>query len=217
MEKILIVDDDPKIRENLVEILRDEGYETSEAESGKSAIDLVFRESFDLVLLDLVMPKMDGIDTLKEIKRINYKTRVIMITAFATIENAVEAMRRGADDYISKPFEIDRFLTTVKRTIEELKIEENIIALNLECTLDSLSNYIKRRIIEMLGAKLRVRLMELTKDLDIEDHTKVSFHLKQLKDAGILIQNSDKSYMLSDSGEKTLECLTILKKHLTTS
>ena len=95
MKKILIVDDDAELRANLSEILRGAGYYTDEAASGKEAIEKITSKDFDIALLDLMMPKMSGIDVLKEIKKIKPKIRVIMITAFATVENAVDAIKRG--------------------------------------------------------------------------------------------------------------------------
>lgn len=214
MKKILIVDDDAELRNNLYEILKGEGYYTEEAGSGKEAIEKAVSSDFDIALIDLMMPKMSGVDVLSELRRIKPKTRVIMITAFATVENAVDAIKKGASDYISKPFKIDELLTTIRRVLEEARFEEGIMKLDLDFTLSSLSNYIRRNIIRLLSLRTGMHFMEITRELGIEDHTKVVFHLKMLKESGIIEQDKDKLYFLTKEGEKTLDCLKILENYL---
>ena len=103
IEKILVVDDEPLIRDLLRDILKEEGYEVSIAMEGLSALKKVKREETDLVITDVKMPGLDGIKLLKEIKEVSPSTLVIVITGYGTIENAVEAMKEGAYDYITKP------------------------------------------------------------------------------------------------------------------
>ena len=214
MKKVLIVDDDVELRSTLSEILKGAGYYIDEAPSGKEAIEKITAKDFDIAFLDLMMPKMSGIDVLKAIKKIKPKIRVIMITAFATVENAVDAIKKGASDYISKPFRIDDLLTTIRRVIEEGRFEESITKLNLDYTLSSLANPIRRNIIRLLHARKSMRLMELVRELEIEDHTKVVFHLKVLKESGIIEQDKDKSYSLTEEGERILSGLKILENYL---
>ena len=95
MKKVLIVDDDAELRSTLSEILKGAGYHIDEASSGKEAIEKMASKDFDIALLDLMMPKMNGIETLTELKKITPKTKVIMITAFATVENAVDAIKKA--------------------------------------------------------------------------------------------------------------------------
>ncbi|MBI5203305.1 MAG: response regulator [Nitrospirae bacterium] len=214
MKKILIVDDDAELRANLSEILRGAGYYTDEAASGKEAIEKITSKDFDIALLDLMMPKMSGIETLTELKKITPKTKVIMITAFATVENAVDAIKRGASDYISKPFRIEELLTTIRRVLEEVRFEEGIAKLDLDYTLSSLTNPIRRNIIKLLHSRKGMRLMELVRELDIEDHTKVVFHLKMLRGSGMIAQDKGKLYSLTGEGERMLSCLQILENYL---
>lgn len=214
MKKILIVDDDAELRAKLSEILKEAGYLTDEAASGKEALKRADSNEFDIALLDLMMPGMNGIDTLSEIRKISPKTKVIMITAFATIENAVDAIKKGAYDYISKPFKIEELLFTVRRALEETRFEAGVKKLDLDYTLSSLANYIRRNIVKLLSAGKGMRLMEITKELGIDDHTKVVFHLKILKESGIIEQDKDKRYLLTKEGEKTLDCLKILESHI---
>ncbi|MBI5682624.1 MAG: response regulator [Deltaproteobacteria bacterium] len=220
MKKILIVDDDAELMANLSDILKEEGYYVDEAASGKMAIEKAAYEGFDIVLLDLMMPKMSGIDVLKELRRISPNTRIIMITAFATVENAVDAIKKGASDYISKPFKIDEFLITIRRVLEEAKFEDGIKELDFDHTLASLSNPIRRKVIRLLCLRTGMRFMDITRKLGIEDHTKVVFHLKMLKDSGLIEQDNKrfkKLYTLTKEGEKIVDCLKILEDYISTS
>jgi DNA-binding NtrC family response regulator len=214
MKKILIVDDDAELRSTLSEILKGAGYHIDEASSGKEAIEKMASKDFDIALLDLMMPKMNGIETLTELKKITQKTKVIMITAFATVENAVDAIKKGASDCISKPFRIEELLTTIRRVIEEGRFEEGITKLDLDYTLSSLANPIRRNILRLLNSRKSMRLMELVRELGIDDHTKVVFHLKVLKESSIIEQDKDKSYSLTEEGERILSGLKILENYL---
>ncbi len=213
MNKILITDDDDELRANLSEILQGKGYSTDEASSGEEAIEKVKSDDFDIVLLDLMMPMMSGMDVLLEIKKIKPRTKVLMITAFATIDNAVEAIKKGANDYISKPFRIDVLEASVKKSLEEIKFDASAKKHGLDHTLKYLSNNVRREIIKLIDSNKGMRLMELTRILNIEDHTKVSFHLKMLKDSGIIKQKM-KTYFLTKEGNEILTCLKILESHL---
>ncbi len=213
MNKILIIDDDDELRANLSEILKGKGYGTDEAASGEEAIEKAKSEDFDIVLLDLMMPMMSGIDVLLEIKKTKPRIKIIMITAFATIDNAVEAIKKGASDYISKPFRIDVLDAAIKKALEEVKFDAGAKKHGLDHTLRYLSNNIRREIIKLIDLNKGMRLMELTRILNIEDHTKVSFHLKMLKDSGIIKQKM-KTYFLTKEGNEILTCLKILESHL---
>ncbi|MDP2279764.1 MAG: response regulator [Nitrospirota bacterium] len=214
MKKVLIVDDDAELRSTLSEILKGAGYHIDEASSGKEAIEKMASKDFDIALLDLMMPKMNGIETLTELKKITPKTKVIMITAFATVENAVDAIKKGASDYISKPFKIEELLTTIRRVIEEGRFEEGITKLNLDYTLSSLANPIRRNILRLLNSRKSMRFMKIVRELDIDDHTKVVFHLKMLKESGMINHDRDKLYALTGEGERILSCLKILENYL---
>ena len=115
---ILIVEDGRSQREMLRDFLISEGHRVREAENGEAAIKTVLDSSFDLILLDYKMPGMDGMDVLKEVKRINHEIDVVIITAYGTIETAVEAIKVGAIDYITKPVELEELLLLVDRVAE---------------------------------------------------------------------------------------------------
>lgn len=128
MSKILVVDDEKDICKALSILLSKEGHSVKEAYNGEEALELIKREAFDLIMTDIKMEKMDGFELLKQVQKISPDTPVIMMTAFASVGSAVEAMRAGAADYITKPFINDEIRLTVKRILDSRKLElENII------------------------------------------------------------------------------------------
>ncbi len=126
--RILVVDDERSMRELLAIVLRREGYEVLLAENGRSALEALEREPVDLLISDIKMPDMSGVDVLKAAKNIDQDILGIMITAFASTETAVEAMRLGACDYLSKPFDIDLLKMKVREKIENRQLRrENVL------------------------------------------------------------------------------------------
>ncbi|HUN57165.1 MAG TPA: UDP-3-O-acyl-N-acetylglucosamine deacetylase, partial [Candidatus Binataceae bacterium] len=114
---VLVVDDEERIRSSLCGILTDEGFRVLETDGGPSVMDIIEREHPELVLLDVWMPKLDGIELLRRIKAEQPATRVIMISGHANIQNAVTATRLGAADFIEKPFSVDGLLTSIERVL----------------------------------------------------------------------------------------------------
>ena len=121
---ILIVDDEPSILQSLSGLLEDEGFEVITASSGYEALKLIEAESPDLVLLDIWMPGIDGIETLQEIKKDNPFIQVIIITGHGTIETAVKATKMGAFDLIEKPLSIDKVIVTINNALNFRRLEE---------------------------------------------------------------------------------------------
>ncbi len=115
---VLIVDDQRNMRTTTALLLRGEGYEVSEAGSVEEAVQLIGASTFDVILTDLKMEPLDGMELLKQAMAITPRTQVIVMTAFGTIESAVEAMRRGAFDYIAKPFKEPELLIRVQKAVE---------------------------------------------------------------------------------------------------
>ncbi len=143
--RILAVDDEPSMRELLAIVMRREGYEVLLAENGRAAIDLLERERIDLMISDIKMPDMSGVDVLRAAKKIDRDIIGIMITAFASTETAVEALRMGAYDYVSKPFNVDELKLKVRDALEQRKLRrENILLKRTLQTMHQFSNIIGR-------------------------------------------------------------------------
>ncbi|MGQ9813376.1 MAG: sigma-54-dependent transcriptional regulator [Dissulfurimicrobium sp.] len=117
-ESILIIDDDIAIRDGCAQVLKRRGFEVSEAATGRDAATLLDQYEYDLILLDLKMPDINGLDLLRNIREKDQIVPVIIITAYGTIQNAVEAMRLGANDFLPKPFEPDELHITVQRNLK---------------------------------------------------------------------------------------------------
>lgn len=122
-EKILLVDDDRSVRVTLTEVLQKAGYQVVTAVDGEHALEKVNEDNFDLVLLDMNLPGVDGIEVLRRIKVEIPSQQVIMITGYGTIETAVEAMKLGACDYIQKPFSPQEICTLVKKVLERRELQ----------------------------------------------------------------------------------------------
>lgn len=127
IETILVIDDEPLIREFLTEALKRKGYFVEKAENGKQALSFLKKQTYDLVITDMKMPDLTGMEILRYIKEMSPTTLVIIMTAYGTIENAVEAMRLGAFNYLLKPFTTDSIETLVEKASEHLSlVHENI-------------------------------------------------------------------------------------------
>jgi two-component system response regulator PilR (NtrC family) len=126
--RILVADDEQSMRELLAIVLRREGYEVLLADNGRTAIELLEHEPVDLLISDIKMPDMSGVDVLRAAKKIDQDILGIMITAFASTETAIEAMRLGACDYLSKPFDIDLLKMKVREKVENRQLrQENVL------------------------------------------------------------------------------------------
>ena len=124
--KILVVDDEMRIREGCREILTQDGFEVSSAESGEKGLEMIAREHFDIILLDLMMPEISGLDVLPEVKSSHPDTVVIVITGYATVEHSIEAMKSGAFDFIPKPFSPEQLKVVVSKAIEHTRALQDI-------------------------------------------------------------------------------------------
>ncbi|HMS65970.1 MAG TPA: sigma-54 dependent transcriptional regulator [Ignavibacteria bacterium] len=134
MEKILIVDDNETLRFTLKELLGESGFECKAADNGMNALEEIRNENYGLVILDLRLPGMNGIEVLKKIKEMDRNLPVIMLTAFGDIKTAVETMKQGAHDFITKPFDNDAMIIAIKKTLElkYLNQEVNLLRKKLD-------------------------------------------------------------------------------------
>ncbi|MCL6578377.1 MAG: response regulator [Candidatus Bathyarchaeota archaeon] len=119
--RILIVDDDENIRKVLVTILEEEGYAVDSVDTAKKAIEATKKKFYNVALIDIRLPDMEGIELLTRMRETTPRIRKVIITGYPTLQNAVEAVNRGADAYIMKPFDMDKVLATIK---EQLKKQE---------------------------------------------------------------------------------------------
>jgi DNA-binding NtrC family response regulator len=129
---IHVIDDEPVIRDVLSQLLTSEGYEVELSSSGEEALDKFSSSSCDVILLDLLMPGMDGIEVLRRIRKIDPVAAVIIITAYASVESAIAAMKIGALDYVQKPFKHDDLLMTIERAVERRRLQEENLRLKDE-------------------------------------------------------------------------------------
>lgn len=125
-EKILIVDDELFVRELLLEFLSMQGYEVILADSGEKAIQMMNTQPADVVLLDLKMTGMDGIEALKQIRNSAPGAIAIIMTGYPTIESSIEALRHGACDYVIKPFKLNELKSSIENALEEHKFKSEI-------------------------------------------------------------------------------------------
>ena len=137
MEKILVVDDEKSLREVMSIMLKRAGYEVTEASDGEQAIGQVNKEIYDLVITDLRMPKADGMDVLKAVKSSSPDTVVLVVTAFGTADSAVEAMKQGAYDYLTKPFQVDEVQLIIRNALEKRRLSTENMLLKREMASQS--------------------------------------------------------------------------------
>ena len=127
-DKILVADDEKSMREFLDIMLKKEGYKVTLASNGEEVMKLIEKDIFDLALMDIRMPRQDGISALKRIKSISPETVVIVITAYASADTAIKAMKEGAYDYITKPFKIDEIKLIIQNALEKKHLQkENLL------------------------------------------------------------------------------------------
>ena len=128
-QTILVVEDDTAMRDLLVEALSDEGYSLLAASNGREGVAAVREHAVDLVITDLRMPDLDGLDMVRELRTLQQPPDVITITAFGTIDTAIKAMKLGAFDYITKPFEIDQLLISIERALRDRELRSEVTRL----------------------------------------------------------------------------------------
>ena len=143
---ILVIDDEEIMREILEALLRREGYEVRLASSGAEGLDLVRSVPIDAAVVDVMMPGMDGLTVLDEVKKIDEDIAVIMITAYASVDTAVAAMKRGAFDYVTKPFKNDEVLAVLRNAVERRRLvtENRVLRQNLQERYHKFDNIIGR-------------------------------------------------------------------------
>jgi DNA-binding NtrC family response regulator len=145
--RILIVDDDENIRKVLAMILEDEGYSVDQAETAKQAIEKSKKNFYNIALIDIRLPDMEGIELLTKIRDTTPRMRKIIITGYPTLQNAIEAVNRGADAYILKPFDVNKVLATIK---EQLRKQEE----EMRYSQEKVAEFIETRVRELEAEKI---------------------------------------------------------------
>ena len=123
---VLVIDDEERVREGCRKVLERDGYEVTIAESGAVGLDLIEGQHYDLILLDLMMPSLSGFDVLAHVKKLHPDTVIIVISGYATVENSIEAMKRGAFDFIPKPFSPEQLRVLTRKAIEYNRTMQDI-------------------------------------------------------------------------------------------
>ncbi len=132
MDKLLVIEDDETVRDVLRSFLGEKNFEVTLAQNGAAGLEMVRAEKFDLILTDLVMPGITGMDVLKEVTAAKSSSPVIVMTAFGTVQTAVEAMRHGAFDYITKPFNLDELMIVLEKALSVSKLQKENVMLKMQ-------------------------------------------------------------------------------------
>jgi DNA-binding NtrC family response regulator len=140
--RILIIDDDENIRKVLVTILEDEGYSVESVDTARKAIEKTKRNFYNLALIDVRLPDMEGIELLTKMKDTTPKMRKIIITGYPTLQNAVEAVNKGADAYVMKPFDVEKVLRQIKEQLRKQDEEKRY-------SQDKVAEFIEARVREL--------------------------------------------------------------------
>ncbi|MEM3788723.1 MAG: response regulator [Candidatus Bathyarchaeia archaeon] len=148
--RILVVDDDENIRKVLKTILEEEGYAVDETENAKKAIEKSRKKVYNLALIDIRLPDMEGIELLTRMKDTVPRMRKIIITGYPTLQNAIEAVNRGADAYILKPFDMDKVLATIKEQLRKQEEEKRY-------SQEKVAEFIETRVKELEAEKTAQR------------------------------------------------------------
>jgi DNA-binding NtrC family response regulator len=138
--RILVIDDDENIRKVLETILADEGYSVETAETAKKGIEKSEQAFFNLALIDVRLPDMEGIELLSKLRNTKPKMRKIIVTGYPTLQNAIAAVNKGADAYVMKPFDVEKILQTIK---EQLKKQEEEKSFSEEKVVEFIETRIK--------------------------------------------------------------------------
>ncbi|QLE86937.1 response regulator [Shewanella sp. Scap07] len=205
MTHVLIAEDDRYLRQNMVDILELEGYQVVDVDSAEAAIEACGHQQFDIALLDLVMSGMTGVEAISNLRQLNPFMAVIIVTAYATVDTAVDAMKKGADSVITKPFNSSELIVTLKRSIQEKQLLQASSDIDPDSVYSALANGLRRETLKQLAAHKQLKFMDLCRLVGVDDHTKFNFHLRQLKKAGLVMQNENKIYILTNTGQFVLQ------------
>jgi DNA-binding response OmpR family regulator len=214
IQSILVVDGDEGTRLALLDVLKMEGFRVCGAPNGSEALALAARERFDIAVLDAMLPDIAGVDMLTRMRRKYPAIHVLIVSAFATISSAVDAMRKGARDYLPKPLRADDLVAAIRRAMLEATPEPVADTVDMDGLFSCLSSPIRRSVLRLLSQSGSLRLMEMTSRLEIDDHTKMVFHLRSMAGQGLVFHARGMDYTLSPLGKQIHVCMEHAEKVL---
>ncbi|UTZ43262.1 response regulator [Vibrio campbellii] len=200
--KLLLAEDDVELREVLIEALTLESFEVVACDNAEDALDIASEQHFDIALFDVVMTGMTGIEAISTLRRQHPNIGIIITTAFATVDVAVDAMKKGADEFLTKPFNLSALSVTLRRVHAERSPKSPLDERKHDQIFSALSNPIRRSVIKQLKIHRKMKFMDLCRVVGIEDHTKFNFHLKQLVGSGLVIKEDGRIYSLTEQGQQ---------------
>lgn len=198
---ILLAEDDKELNLAISEVLHIANFDVVATSSAELALDAAEHRHFDLALFDLVMPGITGIEAITAIRRMQPCIGVVITSAFATIDTAVEAMKCGADDFLTKPFNMHTLITMLRRVHAQHQQNQSIEIPDNDKLFLALANPIRRTVLQQLHIHKRLKFMDLCRLTGVENHTQFNFHLRQLKQSGLVEQNESKLYFLTTNGQ----------------
>ncbi|MCK8086037.1 response regulator [Vibrio sp. 1CM8B] len=200
--KLLLAEDDEQLREVLVEALALEEFDVVAFDNAEDALDAAGEETFDLALFDVVMGGMTGVEALSNLRRLQPKIGIVITTAFATVDVAVDAMKKGADEFLTKPFNLAALSVTLRRVYAERSPQTPVEERSNDQVFSALANPIRRAVLNHLSIHQKLKFMDLCRVVGIEDHTKFNFHLRQLVNSGLVKKGEGRIYSLTRRGKE---------------
>jgi DNA-binding response OmpR family regulator len=143
--KILVVDDEPVLLEQLREILTSQKYDVDTADDGESALDKLFDNLYDLIILDIMLPKVDGLSVLREIRKAKVKTPILMLTAKGSVEDKIKGLDYGADDYLAKPFAMAELMARIRSLLRRASDHRDPLLTISDVSLNTKTRQISKR------------------------------------------------------------------------
>ncbi|QIZ77724.1 response regulator [Ferrimonas lipolytica] len=210
---ILLAEDDKQLNAAVEEALTFEGFAVTSCFSAEEALDIAQHRKFDIALFDLVMPGVTGVEAIASLRRLQPSIGVVITTAFATVDTAVDAMKRGADDFITKPFNLPTLATTLRRVQAQRQPSMALPNAATNKVFSALANPMRRTVMEQLALHKQLKFMDLCRLSGVENHTQFNFHLRQLKQSGLVEQSVSKVYFLTLSGEQMMQFITLSTKN----
>ncbi|SHO58005.1 response regulator [Vibrio quintilis] len=198
--KLLLAEDDQQLREVLTEALTLESFDVIAFDNAEDALDYAASEHIDLVLMDVVMGGMTGIEALSSLRRMHPNIGIVITTAFATVDMAVDAMKKGADEFLTKPFNLASLSVTLKRVYTQHSPKPPMDERHNDMIFSALSNPIRRMVVKQLKIHRKLKFMDLCRVVGVEDHTKFNFHLRQLVNCGLVAKEEGRTYSLTERG-----------------